>query len=406
MKKASRIAVLAVTGLIASFPIFPDIFEAVKQGDVAAIKKLLDRDPGLVNVADRLTLGPLHWAALKGHREVAELLLARGANINRRTRLGRTPLNIAIQHNHRDMADFLRSRGADPAPWIWPRITGDYVGEDVPGSTPRLFSPEILSSSVFDHAAPAFTRDGNEVFWAVVFEDDTGILMSIKREGRAWGELKPLPFSEAKFRDVCPTLSADETKLIFTSCRPAPEAGKAGEFNMWVVDRKSDGWSEPRLLAPEIRSGKDARPVFAGNGTMYFGSWRDGAVDGSNIFISTRVKGKFEKPKRLDSPFNTANAMPTFIAPDESVIIFESLRSGGLGGSDFWLSIKNPDGAWGPAINLGEPINSKANDWFGGFSPDGKYFFFVSDRDGNNDIYWVAAEIINGFRPKKQEAYE
>jgi hypothetical protein len=301
------------------------------------------------------------------------------------------------------MADFLSSRGADPAPWIWPRITGDYVGEDVPGATPRLFSPEILSSSVFDHAAPAFTRDGNKVFWAVVFEDNTGILMSIKREGGAWSELKPLPFSEAKFRDVCPTLSADETNLIFTSCRPAPEAGNAGEFNMWVVDRKSDGWSEPRLLAPEIRSGKDARPVFAGNGTMYFGSWRDGTVDGSNIFISKRVKGKFEKPKRLDSPFNAANAMPTFIAPDESVLIFESLRSGGLGGSDFWLSIKNPDGTWGQAINLGEPINSKADDWFGGFSPDGKYFFFVSDRDGNNDIYWVAAEVINEFRPKRRE---
>lgn len=44
---------------------------------------------------------------------------------------------------------------------------------------------------------------------------------------------------------------------------------------------------------------------------------------------------------------------------------------------------------------------AKANDLFGGFSPDGKYFFFVSGRNGNNDIYWVDAGIIYELRPDK-----
>ena len=92
--------------------------------------------------------------------------------------------------------------------------------------------------------------------------------------------------------------------------------------------------------------------------------------------------------------------MPTYISPDESFLIFESFRPGGLGGSDFWLSLKDGDGTWGPAVNLGGPINSAGDDWFGGFSPDGKYFFFVSDRNGNNDIYWVDAGLIEALKSK------
>ncbi|MEW6365385.1 MAG: ankyrin repeat domain-containing protein [Acidobacteriota bacterium] len=377
-----------------------EIHEAVKRGDLAATRALLDEDPALLNQGDLYALSPLHWAALKGHRDMASLLLARGADINQKTRLAQTPLHIAIQHNHQDVASLLREKGADQTPWRWPRIVGEYVGEDVPGATPRLFSPEILSSILFDHSAPAFTQDGAEVFWAVVFEDDTGILLSMKRDGDAWSELKQLPFSEARFRDICPTLSSDGKTLYFTSCRPARDAGKAGDYNMWSVEREGGGWTEPRLLAPEISSGKDARPAFTKDGTMYFGSWREGAVDGTNIFVARLVDGKFEKPKRLDASFNTSNVMPTYVAPDESLLIFESFRSGGIGGSDFWMSAKKPDGTWGPAVNLGEPINSRNNDWFGGFSPDGKYFFFVSDRNGSNDMYWVDAGLVLDLKPK------
>jgi len=373
------------------------IFEAVKKKDTAAVRALLDRNPGLTGAVDPYTLTPLHWAAMNGDQAMAELLLARGVDINRRTRLGRTPLNAAIQHRRADMEKMLRAKGADPASWAWPRITGAYVGEPLPGFVPRLFSPEIFSSSAWDHAAPAFSKDGREAFWAVVFEDDSGVLMGIAMDGDHWTMLKPLPFSEAKYRDICPTLSSDGTKLFFTSCRPTRPGGKTGDYNMWVVDRTGAGWSEPRLLAPEIASGKDARPVFAADGTVFFGSWRDGAVDGTNIFFSKRIGDQFEKPKRLDAPFNASNVMPTSVSPDGRFLIFESFRAGGLGGSDFWASAMSAEGTWGPAVNLGAPVNSPSNEWFGGFSPDEKYFFFVSDRNGNNDIYWLEAAAIKNL---------
>jgi hypothetical protein len=33
------------------------------------------------------------------------------------------------------------------------------------------------------------------------------------------------------------------------------------------------------------------------------------------------------------------------------------------------------------------------------FSPDGKYLFFLSQRDGESHPYWIRAEVIQKLRP-------
>ena len=389
----ASLTLLVVISFCAVVATAQDLFEAVKRDDSAMARSLIAKDPTRVNETDRYSLAPLHHAAMKGSREMVELLLAAGAQLDRRTRLNQTAQELALQHGHPEIARLLVDRGADPTPGEWPVIRGDFVGEALPGAAPVLFSPLIHSSILWDHGAPAFTRDGREVYWSVVFDDDTSVILGMSRKDGAWCRIEALPFSQARYRDVSPSLSADGKQLFFTSCRPATPDGKTGAYNMWLVERREEGWSEPRLLAPEIASGKDGRPFFPVEGVLYFGSWRAGSVKGSNIFHTQQVNGRFAAPVRLEAPFNTDNAMPTWVSADESCLIFESFRPGGLGGSDFWMAFRRTDGSWGEALNLAEGINSEGNDWFGGFSPDGKFFFFVSDRDGNNDVYWIDAKV-------------
>jgi ankyrin repeat protein len=55
----------------------------------------------------------LHFAALKGHKDVSELLLASRADVDaRESKYGRTPLDVAATDGHKDVAELLRRHHA------------------------------------------------------------------------------------------------------------------------------------------------------------------------------------------------------------------------------------------------------------------------------------------------------
>lgn len=71
----------------------------------------------------------------------------------------------------------------------------------------------------------------------------------------------------------------------------------------------------------------------------------------------------------------------------KAFLIFSSARPGGFGKTDLYISFKNKDGSWDEVKNMGEEINSPSSDFTPGLSPDGRYFFFSSARDGVSDLY-------------------
>ena len=54
---------------------------------------------------------PLHWAARKGREGVTELLITKGAVVNSKANDGKTPLDWAIEKNRTETADLLRKHG-------------------------------------------------------------------------------------------------------------------------------------------------------------------------------------------------------------------------------------------------------------------------------------------------------
>lgn len=97
---------------IPTIPKIAEIHEAAKQGDLEAIKAMLQGRPELVNSLDRQHYFPLHWAVKNGHKKVAQFLIEKGADVNQKTgdHYRFTPLHWASGW---DMADFLVSKGAD-----------------------------------------------------------------------------------------------------------------------------------------------------------------------------------------------------------------------------------------------------------------------------------------------------
>ena len=71
------------------------ILGASKTGNIKLVEKHLS-DGSDVNTKDGGERTALHWAALKGHKEVAELLIAKGSDVNARDIFYKTPLDKAI----------------------------------------------------------------------------------------------------------------------------------------------------------------------------------------------------------------------------------------------------------------------------------------------------------------------
>jgi hypothetical protein len=90
----------------------PDIsiLDAIDEGNIEAVKQHLAAGAD-VNAKARDATTPLHLAALKGQKEIAELLIAEDANVNAKGTGGRTPLNTAIIFGRKEIEDLLRKHG-------------------------------------------------------------------------------------------------------------------------------------------------------------------------------------------------------------------------------------------------------------------------------------------------------
>jgi len=90
------------------------LYIAVGQGHKEVVELLILKGAN-VNAVCWRGYTPLHWAvaALGGERELAELLIAKGANIDAVDRKGKTPLSHAAYSGYKELAELLISKGAN-----------------------------------------------------------------------------------------------------------------------------------------------------------------------------------------------------------------------------------------------------------------------------------------------------
>jgi Tol biopolymer transport system component len=263
--------------------------------------------------------------------------------------------------------------------------------------TPRVFAPGVISSAEHDYDI-TFGPDGREAYFTRRSRrGPPRIFVTHYAEG-AWTPPTPSTFSTD--RDEGPSLTADGRLLVFSSRRPLPGHVEPND-NLWIVERTEGGWGAPHPIAGSVNQpaqdvgrytiGAELGPTLLADGSLLYSTRSDPAW-GSDLYVaSPDGDGGFSEPRplRLNSYGEESNPV---VSPDGRLLVLQAYRAAdGYGQQDLYVAERKEYG-WGEPVLLPEPINSEANEGWPGFSPDGRHFFFATDRGSSSglyDIWWV-----------------
>ena len=90
------------------------LIEAAKSADAAAVRALLEQEPGSVTATEPDGTTALHYAVHRNDLDTVETLLAAGARVDAVTRYGVRPLTLAAENGDAAVVGRLLAAGADP----------------------------------------------------------------------------------------------------------------------------------------------------------------------------------------------------------------------------------------------------------------------------------------------------
>lgn len=260
-----------------------------------------------------------------------------------------------------------------------------YLGQTPPDDDPVVFAPGIISTPDLIEMGIAFSPDGKEIYFARSAGPEISGNFSIWvcREGKGGWET-PRVASFSTHRDFAPFMMPDGRRFLFFSQDRSNTEYKEGTY---ITERTEDSWSRPVFY--------DEAYCITGSiaDDLYF-SGRD--PEKRDILTFRETDDGFTQPSALVGGVNTeAFEAHSYVSPDGSLILFDSLRPGEFEHGEIYVSFRNADGTWSEASSLGPKINA-THSHIPSLSPDGKYIFFSRD----NDIWWAGARIIHELRDK------
>ena len=288
---------------------------------------------------------------------------------------------------------------------------------------PKPFKPINVGQGINsenDEYFPAITADGKQFMFtrALPVRERPGFFNEdfyvSNNQSNAWQPAYPISNINSMGNEGAPSLSADGNIMFFASCSDeygdygAQDRKGYGSCDIFYSQKVNGKWSRPRNAGSAINTANwETQPSFSSDGrTLYFirGVLSRGNIKEQDIYMSTiGDDSKFSIPVKLGENINTPFPEESvFIHPDNQTLYFSSQGHVGYGNLDIFMSKRLPDGTWGPAINLGYPINSVKDENSLLVGPEGTIAYFASNREGGFgglDVYQF--ELPKEFRPEK-----
>ncbi len=305
--------------------------------------------------------GEIHQAAQKGDLDKAKMLLENDPQlVNARDEADRTPLHWAARGVHLEMLKLLIEKGADV------------------------------------NARDRFTITPVHI---VAFNGNIEIIQLLAEKGadlnaKTTASLTPLYFTQFNNKteavELLLSLGADQNLQKFTEL--------TGKYFGQNKPRKT-----PEPFATGIISSLTSlqnAPVLSPDGKEVYWSVFWGSPFRIIILFMKMENNRWTVPQIAPFSDEFYYFNPVF-SPDGKRLYFISNRSAGECGGldqvfDIYISFRQKDGSWTPARKMDNGINSDKFENTPMVSPDGKYLFFLSQRNGGiGEVFWMDAKIID-----------
>ena len=279
---------------------------------------------------------------------------------------------------------------------------------------PAVKLPTLINTAV-DEREPGVTADGMTVFFVRGKPGFNADIFTSTRTPDGWTAPEPLDALNTPADELGPAPSPDGTLLYFHSDR----ADGHGGYDLWVSRRGPNGWQEPVNLGPDVNSAyHDYGPAMTPDGAvLYFASNRprSDAVDAPaadawlseiredyakrdfDLYTAQVVEGRPGRVAavvQLNTPQNEGSPA---ISSAGDFVYFSSDRDGGEGGYDIYRARLLDDGYSG-ASNLGDTLNSAANELDPALALSGFAIYFSSNRESEEvdeyDLYYAESREV------------
>jgi outer membrane protein OmpA-like peptidoglycan-associated protein/tetratricopeptide (TPR) repeat protein len=199
-----------------------------------------------------------------------------------------------------------------------------------------------------------------------------------------------------RYHQSTPAVTKDGKKMYFT--RNNYIDGKLGEdkkgtsyLKIYSAENVKGVWKNVIELPYPVNSDgfSSAHPALNADETaLYFSSDRDNSFGNSDLYVVSLKKGGLvgNDLTKLPEEINTLGRETYPFVDDAGVLYFSSDGHAGLGGLDVFAAVKDEKGIY-HVVNIGDGVNTSADDFAYGIQDETKKGYFSSNRSGNDDIY-------------------
>ncbi|WP_055562217.1 OmpA family protein [Hymenobacter sp. AT01-02] len=217
-------------------------------------------------------------------------------------------------------------------------------------------------------------------------------LYMARRENDVWTEAEPLPKPiNSTYNEGSACVSKDGKTLFFARCE-CPTCH--GNCDLYTTTFKDGQWTTPKSLGANVNSvAWDSQPTLSpGEDTLYFASDRLGGFGLSDIWFTVRQKnGQWSRAQNLGPTVNTRESeVSPFYHPLYHVLYFSS-RGQLLNFGDFDIyKTYRVRGRWQEPINIGPLVNGKGSEYYFTIDADSKSLYYARSEEKemkNLDLY-------------------